>query len=82
MGEYGMLNELVSASLKMNSFNYSPSVFSMLWLMNRTSEVISAFFKKKNTNYRDRIDPVLSVNRLLISMSAVDKSREAFNAYV
>jgi hypothetical protein len=54
----------------------------MLWLMNRTSEVISAFFKKKNTNYRDRIDPVLSVNRLLISMSAVDKSREAFNAYV
>ena len=35
-GENGILNESVSASLQMNSFNYSPSVFRMLWLMNRS----------------------------------------------
>jgi hypothetical protein len=41
MGENGILNESVSASLKMNSFNYSPSVFRMLWLMNRSIQVLT-----------------------------------------
>jgi hypothetical protein len=49
MGEYCILNKSVSASLKMNFFNYSPSVFSMLWLMNRLIQVL-----KKSTKFRKR----------------------------